>query len=138
VFGPVVNLASRLEGLTKFIRVPVLIDEVTSSAVRGTAADHTMRLRRLAKVIPFGTESPVALTELLPPQQEGGLLTDEEIGIFERAADEFAAGRWEEAYRLLHRLPADDRALDFLSQQIVSSGRVAPPDWDGVIRAPAK
>ncbi|WP_298867623.1 adenylate/guanylate cyclase domain-containing protein, partial [uncultured Gimesia sp.] len=30
VFGPVVNLASRLEGLTKQLRVPVLMDEATS------------------------------------------------------------------------------------------------------------
>ena len=34
VFGPVVNLASRLEGMTKLLRVPILLDEPTAVAVR--------------------------------------------------------------------------------------------------------
>ena len=35
VFGPVVNLASRLEGMTKQLRVPIVLDETTASIVRG-------------------------------------------------------------------------------------------------------
>ncbi|MFO1022404.1 MAG: adenylate/guanylate cyclase domain-containing protein [Planctomycetales bacterium] len=34
VFGPVVNLASRLEGMTKQLRVPILIDETMARVVR--------------------------------------------------------------------------------------------------------
>ena len=38
VFGPVVNLASRLEGITKKLRVPVLIDDQTVARVRAQDA----------------------------------------------------------------------------------------------------
>ena len=34
VFGPVVNLASRLEGMTKILQAPILLDEATARAVR--------------------------------------------------------------------------------------------------------
>ena len=34
VFGPVVNLASRLEGMTKILQTPILIDERTAIVVR--------------------------------------------------------------------------------------------------------
>ncbi len=34
VFGPVVNLASRLESMTKILRAPILLDEATARAVR--------------------------------------------------------------------------------------------------------
>ncbi|QDT38046.1 adenylate/guanylate cyclase domain-containing protein [Stratiformator vulcanicus] len=138
VFGPVVNLASRLEGLTKLTRVPVLIDEATAKVLRDASEADEMRLRRLATVIPYGTETPVELTELLPEVGNTGYLTDAELKVFESAVDAFTAGQWEDAYRLLHQLPADDLAQDFLSQQIVAAGRRAPADWDGVIRAPEK
>ena len=34
VFGPVVNLASRLEGMTKIIQAPILLDQATARMVR--------------------------------------------------------------------------------------------------------
>ncbi len=34
VFGPVVNLASRLESMTKQLQAPILIDEATAERVR--------------------------------------------------------------------------------------------------------
>ena len=35
VFGPVVNLASRLESMTKVLCVPILLDETTARPCRG-------------------------------------------------------------------------------------------------------
>ena len=34
VFGPVVNLASRLEGMTKLLHAPILLDEAAAEFVR--------------------------------------------------------------------------------------------------------
>src|SRR5690606_6175411 len=42
VFGPVVNLASRLEGMTKQLHVPIIVDEATAEIVRERASTDEM------------------------------------------------------------------------------------------------
>ena len=68
VFGPVVNLASRLEGMTKQLRVPIVLDEATAAIVNARMDRKEGRTRRLARVLPYGTETPVLVSELLPPR----------------------------------------------------------------------
>lgn len=138
VFGPVVNLASRLEGLTKHLRVPIVCDEATARILRERLSPQEGRLRRLGKVLPYGMETPVLVTELLPSAIELPELSDQQVLDYERGVDDFLAGRWEDAYRWLHSLPASDRAPDFLTHHITLYNRVAPADWDGVIRLPTK
>jgi len=67
VFGPVVNLASRLEGLTKLLRAPILIDEMSARALRAQAPPTVARIRRVARVRPYGLDTPLEVCELLPP-----------------------------------------------------------------------
>ncbi len=138
VFGPVVNLASRLETMTSQLRVSILLDEATASLVRGRLDGATGRIRKLAKVLPVGMETPVMVSELLPSAADYPLLTDEHIAQFERGVDEFMAGHWEAAWQCLHAMPAIDRAPDFLSIPIVQNNRTAPPDWDGIVRLTRK
>ena len=57
--GPTVNLASRVQGITKKLGVASLITDSTAQAV-GRAFDH----RRLAVVRPLGIVEPVGLHEL--------------------------------------------------------------------------
>jgi adenylate cyclase len=75
----------------------------------------------------------LTVTELLPPLTEYPELADEHIAYYEAALDALQAGRWSEAYELLHRTPPEDRVKDFLTVYIVQNNRVAPPGWDGVI-----
>lgn len=138
VFGPVVNLASRLEGMTKQLRVPVLLDQETARLVRPRLSSEEGRLRKLARVLPYGMETPVDVSELLLNAREHPELNDELVATYERGVDEFIAGNWEAAYRCFHQMPASDRAQDFLSVQIAQHNRVSPPGWDGVIRLPSK
>lgn len=138
VFGPVVNLASRLETMTSQLRVPILLDEATANLVRDKLDPQTGRLRKLARVLPVGMETPVLVSELLPSSAEYPLLTDSHIEQFERGVDLFIAGRWEEAWQCLHAMPAIDRAPDFLSMPIVQNNRTAPTDWDGIVRLARK
>src|SRR5262249_49557074 len=70
VFGPVVNLASRLESMTRLLRAPILLDEPTALMVRAQVPPTVARLRRLARVRPFGLETPLIVSELLPPETE--------------------------------------------------------------------
>ncbi|HEV3341664.1 MAG TPA: adenylate/guanylate cyclase domain-containing protein [Pirellulales bacterium] len=133
VFGPVVNLASRLEGMTKFLNTPILLDEPTARAVREQVPHEVARLRRIAVVRPYGCERPVEVSELLPPADVYPDLTDENIRDYEAALDAFIAGDWSTAVQLLRRLPAQDRVQDFLTVYIAQYNRTPPSGWDGVV-----
>jgi adenylate cyclase len=134
VFGPVVNLASRLEGMTKQLRVPIVLDEATAAIVNSRMDRKEGRTRRLARVLPYGTETPVLVSELLPPERDEPEMTDELLSLYDQAVDHFIAGRWNDAYRLLHRMPASDRAQDFPGVLIAQHNRIPPSDWDGTVR----
>lgn len=138
VFGPVVNLASRLEGLTKQLRVPILLDETTAALVRQRLPAEEGRLRKLARVLPYGMDRPVVVHELLPSEKDFPLLSDQQLKAYEEGVDRFIQGDWEEAYHRLHAMPSSDRAQDLLIQQIAMNNRQAPKDWDGTIRFPGK
>ena len=138
VFGPVVNLASRLEGLTKYVHAPIVIDEVTANIAKKHFTSAQARTRRLAKVLPAGLTTPVWIYELLPPSGPECSLSDRDLEIFDNAVDCFQHGKWSDAFRLLHQVPADDEVKDFLTVYIASHSRVAPSDWQGIIRMQAK
>jgi adenylate cyclase len=133
VFGPVVNLGARLEGMTKLLQTPILLDETTARLARQQVPARAARFRRVAKVKPYGLDSALTVTELLPPLSELPQLRDEHLAYYEAALDALLAGRWAEAYELLHKIPPEDRGKDFLTVYIAQHNRVAPPGWDGVI-----
>jgi len=139
VFGPVVNLAARLESMTKQLHARILVDEVTADRIRREVSPSVARVRRVAKVLPIGMNTPLMVSELLPPAMAAGSdLSDQDVALYEKALDSFQDGNWNEAFRLLHQVPAEDRVKDFLTVFIAQNGRVAPPDWNGVIRLPEK
>ncbi|MFN0052725.1 MAG: adenylate/guanylate cyclase domain-containing protein [Planctomycetales bacterium] len=137
-FGPVVNLASRLEGMTRHLRVPIIIDEGLAEIVRGELPLEEGRLRTLAKVLPYGMETPVLVSELLPGESEMPELTAAHLAAYDRAVTHFVAGEWEAAYASLRTLPSGDRAQDFLALQIAQNNRTPPADWSGVVKLPSK
>jgi adenylate cyclase len=137
-FGPVVNLASRLEGMTKQLRVPIIIDESLACLIRERLPAEEGRTRHLARVLPFGMETPLLVSELLPSAGELPELTDAHLAAYDAAVAHFMAGRWEEAYSAVRTLPSSDRAQDFLSLHIAQHNRVAPTDWSGVVKLPSK
>lgn len=138
VFGPVVNLASRLEGMTKQLRVPILLDDATADIFRSLASKEDGRLRRLANVQPYGMKTDLTVSELLPTEADFPGLNDEQIQQYEQAVDSFIAGDWETAWSALHAIPANDRAQDFLAMLITQHNRSAPADWDGIVRLQEK
>jgi adenylate cyclase len=138
VFGPVVNLASRLESMTKQLRTPILIDETTAHWIKANVPVDQARVRRVARVLPYGMTTPQTVSELLPPSGEKELLTDENIRAYENALERLQEGDWGEAFRLLHTVPAEDQVKDFLTVFIAQHGRKPPPNWKGVIELPEK
>ncbi len=138
VFGPVVNLSSRLEGMTKKLRVPIVMDEATAQLARRGLAENEGRVRSLAKVLPYGMENSLKVSELILPFGEDSELTDEQIEVYEAGVEQFMTGHWEEAYRSLHSMPSSDQAQDFLLAIITQNNRRAPANWKGVIELPSK
>ncbi|HUG93197.1 MAG TPA: adenylate/guanylate cyclase domain-containing protein [Planctomycetaceae bacterium] len=137
-FGPVVNLGSRLESMTKHLRAPILIDEITMNCVKEQMSALEGRCRRLGRIRPYGMDEAVMVAELLPPADEDPAISDEHIADFEAAVDAVSSGDWSLALRYLDRLPATDRAKDFLMIFIALNEYEPPPDWDGVITMPTK
>lgn len=132
VFGPVVNLASRLEGMTKQIGVPILIDEETAADVRNFMPESEGRCRHIGLFRPAGFETPFSVYELLPSEGKS-TISNQNIQDFESAVDAFIDGDWDSALDLLGHLPPKDRAKDFLLLQIASKNYKAPENWDGVV-----
>jgi adenylate cyclase len=135
VFGPVVNLASRLETMTRQLRASILVDPATAAVIRASVPPTVCRLRRLARVQPVGLSAPIEVSELLPPAQHYPELTDEHLASYEAALAAFEAKDWQLALKHLHAVPPDDVAKDFLTLFIAQHGRVPPANWNGAIPA---
>jgi len=127
-----------LEGMTKLLHAQILVDEATAAALRMNVPPTVARVRRVARVRPYGAVGAVEVSELLPPPAELPELTDEQLGFYERALDRFIEGDWTEALELLHQVPAKDRVKDFLTVFIVQHNRTPPPNWDGVVALSTK
>jgi adenylate cyclase len=131
VFGPVVNLASRLQDLTKQIGVPILVDATTAEAIAGGLQTDEAGCRRVTRLRPCGIATPVDVYALVP--RGGGDLTENEAQAFELAVQSFVAGDWQKAKAYLAALPADDGPANFLRATIGDLGGLAPADWDGAV-----
>ena len=130
VMGDNVNLASRLEGLTKQYRSRVIISESTYSQV----ADQFVA-REVDRIRVKGKKQPVLIYELLAPMSErkdyAGLLAQ-----FNEALELYRSQNWPEAAakfgELLVTYP-DDGPTQVLLQRCLEFMEEAPePDWDGV------
>ena len=137
IFGPVVNVASRLEGLTKKTGASILMDFTTAKAAKKGLDPEEGRCREIGELLPVGFDDAVKVTELLPPASSS-VISDADITTFAKAVKAFRTGDWDVCRQLLSRLPADDRPRDFLLVQIASQSYQPPGDWTGVIRMESK
>lgn len=137
VFGPVVNQGSRLQSMTRQIGVSILVDGETDRAVRSGFRPKDGRVRRIGLIRPAGIDTPIEVSELLPPEAQSQI-SDAHIQDFDAAVDAFIAGDWDTTRELLSHMPARDRARDFLLMQIARHSYEPPVDWDGVITLATK
>jgi adenylate cyclase len=138
VFGPVVNLAARLETMTRQTSASILLDPTTAEAILASMPRDICRVRRLATVRPVGFSSPVEISELLPPAAECPGLPDKNLTAYEAALTAFTKGDWDRALAHLSELPENDQAASFLEQFIGKHGGQPPINWDGAIPLEAK
>jgi adenylate cyclase len=137
VFGPVVNLASRLEGMTRQLQAPILLDERTAAKLRTLNTTGGMLLRRVAVVRPAGMTLHVEATELIPRTSADSSL-DEQVAQYEHALSLFVAGDWQATLEQLRQISAKELEIGFLSEFIERHGGDPPPNWPGVIALTAK
>jgi adenylate cyclase len=138
VFGPVVNLAARLEGLTKTFGVPVVVDAALATELRATGAGRFV-LRRLARVRPAGMTKTVEIFELLPREADRPVslerprITDRNLTDYEEGLALFERGDWSAALMVLSRVPGHDGPSSFLRRYIDAAGGMPSADWEGMV-----
>jgi adenylate cyclase len=129
VMGDAVNLASRLEGLTKTYGVFCLVGEETRRAASDAFAFREVDLVRVK-----GKAQPVAIFELLSGSTRA-LASYTSLDIFAAALAHYRAGSFADARREFSAFaaenPRDPVAALYLTR-LVSLGDTAPADWDGV------
>jgi adenylate cyclase len=124
VIGDAVNLASRLEGMTK-----AFSSQWLGSGQFINAADDGGKLRRIARVRVKGREEPVDLWNTAP-SDAACIAYAEALAAFE-AGDFDAALTNIEAY--IAQYP-DDHAAPHLRDHILHFRELRPANWEGIIR----
>lgn len=130
VIGDAVNLASRLEGLTKKYGVGILVGEATRKAARGVV------FREVDRVRVKGKEEPVAIYE--PIGKDGSLdkAKTEEVKLWNQALRHYRAQDWEQAELTLMNLSRLDpfcKLYDSYKDRVTYYRKDPPgPGWDGV------
>jgi adenylate cyclase len=137
VFGPVVNLAARLEGMTKKFHVSILLDAQAAKQLRRAPDPSGGRCRRLARVQPYGMNTVVEVSELLPSAVEAGAMPERQRRDYEAALDAFEAGRWADARALLAKLPGEGKD-QFVSEFMDAHPQGPPAGWNGVMEMKEK
>jgi adenylate cyclase len=130
VIGDDVNLASRIEGMTKEYGVRTLISASTYAQVAGEYVCRELDLIRVK-----GKFQPVAIYELLARKQDADQFSDL-LARFQDARNSYRECRWNEAIGkfedLLRYYPVDRPALLFLERLQEFRTNVPLPEWDGV------
>jgi adenylate cyclase len=131
VFGPVVNLAARLESMTKQFGTAILLDQVANRLLVESDTSLCKRSRYLATVRPAGMEQPVRIYELMPSEADPHRLPRAKLQLFEHAQQEFKEGNWNAARGSLSRLPEDGPSRFLLS--FMAEHQSPPAGWDGTM-----
>jgi len=130
VMGDPVNLASRLEGITKDYRVQCVVSE---STYRATKEHYTFR--EIDRIRVKGKTLPVTIYELLDWGRNETLHT-ERIVRFSEALTAYRRQQWDEAIELFQkikaRFPDDGPAETFIKRSHEFMEAPPEPDWDGV------
>lgn len=130
VMGDEVNLASRLEGITKKYGVGIIVGENTRNAV------PDFLYRELDHVQVVGKDKPVAIYEPVCPLSEAGKSLLDEVKLFHEMRRLYRKQDWDQAELQLMNLQrmAPDTALYRIYAERVNHFRKNPlaADWDGV------
>lgn len=134
--GDIVNTASRMEGLNKYLGTGILVSEEVIAQLNGFLT------RDLGQFFLVGKSMPVAVWELIGPKDES---TDQQVSlctIFSQALKAYREQSWEKAMNLFYqtiRINGQDGPSIFYIN-LIEKYRKSPPGktWDGVVRMDKK
>lgn len=130
VLGDAVNLASRVESLTKFYGVDIMVTENTQ------ANQGKFVFRKLDKVRVKGKKSGVAIYEVVCLQTEITPEKMRELDRYHKALDFYFQQKWDDALVIMKQLSEeypDTKIYHLYLERINEFKKQAPPaDWDGV------
>jgi adenylate cyclase len=133
VFGPVVNLAARLESMTKQFGASILIDQKTANLLTHSETNLQQQIRYLASVRPVGMDQPLKVYELMPSEADPLHLSRAKLQLFEEGQQAFEKGNWTDARRFLQRVvESNDGPSKFLIDYMDACG-TPPEDWNGTV-----
>ena len=136
VMGDSVNLASRLEGLTRMYEVPVVISEGTYAVVRDEFV-----CRELDKIRVKGRHLPVTIYELKAVGAER-VQHQEMLRVYEHALESYRLRDWPEAIlrldAVLAAYPEDGPSLILRHRALEFVATPPPAEWDGVYEFKSK
>ena len=128
VLGDAVNLGSRLEGLTKFYGVELLVSEATINQCEG------IRFRRIDRVKVKGKNEAVAIVEPIAPERETESFL-QEMQLYHKAYDDYLAQQWDSAkaqFKTLAEMNPQDILYTLYIERIETLREQSlPDDWDG-------
>lgn len=131
--GDHMNLASRLEGLTKHYGVNLMISEFTLAALGASAGKY--RIRPLDRVKVKGKSKPVEIFEVIP-SWAAIAHESEMLDLYRTAYDLYMkadfSGAKQALERLLEQVPNDKPSKSLLERCEEWIQNPPPPDWDGV------
>jgi adenylate cyclase len=129
--GDIVNTASRVEGLSKFLGTRLL---ATRDVV---GSDEAIRSRPVGRFVFKGKRRPVPVHELLPPNASEGDRHEETYRHFADGLAAFTARRWDAALECFDRalaIDGDDGPSQFYRQCCRTYRQQPPGDgWDGAV-----
>ena len=128
VLGDPVNLAARLEGLTKEYGVGILVSETTKEGAPEIVYRELDRVRVKGKGLAVSIYEPLGISAEVSAQQL------DNVKQFHQALAFYRKQQWDEAEAMLRSLPEQDTVLVKLYMERISELRAQPPgkDWDGV------
>ncbi|MDD2706646.1 MAG: adenylate/guanylate cyclase domain-containing protein [Verrucomicrobiae bacterium] len=133
VIGDAVNLASRLEGLTKTFGIVLAVSENVKELLGEEFLTRTVGLIQVQ-----GKTKAVRVYEVLSERKDGAMPPGFEwVEVYEKGFEAYLARQFEEGIRLfeetLRRHPGDVCAEKYLKACQEYRMAAPPPDWDGVL-----
>lgn len=129
--GDSVNLASRLEGLTKKYGVDIIISEETRRRI-----GEDIVVRELDRVRVKGKSQAIKIFEVAGRKESVSAKEMKNIVAYEKALEKYYAGRWKEASQLFGSLT--DETAKMMRERCLSFAKTKPKNWDGTFSLTSK
>ena len=130
VLGDSVNLASRVEGLTKFYGVKIVVTENTSKN------QPRFLFRRLDQVRVKGKKLGITILEVVATMAAASPALVTEVKRSDEALSDYLSQRWdiaEQKFSALHTQYPDTKIYKIYLERISEFKQTPPPeDWDGI------